>query len=346
MSSSVNNKQTHINNFDFLRLLFASLVIVTHSYPLSGIPEEDILFRFSKGETSLSGIGVAGFFVISGYLISISLLRSKSIIGYFFKRIIRVFPALWVVVIFSILSGFFVSNKMAADYFSEPTVYKYLLTAFLHIQSFIPGVFADNPLHYINGSLWTVPYEFLFYIMLSTTFFIKNLYHKKFALLMIFTILFTARIFIHLPNNLELLSLSVNNICFLGLFFTAGALLSLFELPSPKNRSNIFIALLIVLITILIFSRFYFLGHIFILPPLIIALGSLNYPYLSWIRKYGDISYGIYIWGFPVQQLLMHYFHFDQEKLLLSSLPITYLLGYLSWHLLEKRALRLKALYN
>lgn len=82
MSSPTNPTRDHINNFDFLRLLFATLVLVTHSYPLTGVPEEDLLWRFSHGRLLLSRFGVLGFFVISGYLILKSLLRSQSVKEY------------------------------------------------------------------------------------------------------------------------------------------------------------------------------------------------------------------------------------------------------------------------
>ena len=83
----------HTNNFDFLRLLFAVWVIITHSYPLTGQPEQDLLWKITNGQTAFSYISVRGFFAISGYLIIQSLLRSNNLMDYYWKRILRIFPA-------------------------------------------------------------------------------------------------------------------------------------------------------------------------------------------------------------------------------------------------------------
>lgn len=336
-------KQKFVNNFDFLRLFFASLVLITHSYPIAGFPEEDALFRFSHGEALFSHIGVRCFFVISGYLITTSLFRSKNLIEYFFKRIIRVFPGLWAVVLFTIIGGYFLSNKTSQAYFTDTSVPHYFLTALLCIQPYISDLFAHNPLHYANGSLWTVPYEFLWYIILSAFFFLRKYpRYCLYLLAILFLSLLTARLLNHSLDSQYFLGLPLGNTAFLGLFFVAGAILSLLDLPSAKIRIVIIIVLSIALVLILHYSRFYYLGHIFILPPLVVAFGSLNFPFLSWIHKYGDISYGIYIWGFPVQQIIVNFFHPTPTILLLASVPITYLLGFISWHLLEKKALQLK----
>ncbi|RZK45335.1 MAG: acyltransferase [Hymenobacter sp.] len=338
-------KQKFVNNFDFLRLFLASLVLITHSYPLAGYPEEDTLFHFSHGEALFSHIGVRCFFVISGYLITTSLFRSKNLLEYFFKRIIRVFPALWAVILLTIIGGYLLSSKTPQAYFTDVSVPRYFLTALLRIQPYISDLFAQNPLHYANGSLWTVPYEFLWYIILSTFFFLrKNTRYCLYVLTVLFLSLLVTRLLRPSFNNIDFLGLSLGNITFLGLFFVSGAILSLLNLPSAKARVIIVIILSIALILILHYSRFYYLGHIFILPPLVVAFGSLNFPLLSWIHKYGDISYGIYIWGFPVQQVIVNFFHPTPTILLLSSVPITYFLGFISWHLIEKKALQLK--YN
>lgn len=71
------------NNFDFLRLLFASAVVITHSYPLSGMLESDILSRMTSGQISFAYLGVKGFFIISGFLIFKSLLRCDNLLDFY-----------------------------------------------------------------------------------------------------------------------------------------------------------------------------------------------------------------------------------------------------------------------
>jgi peptidoglycan/LPS O-acetylase OafA/YrhL len=96
------------NNFDFLRLLFASFVIITHSYPLCGIFECDWLCQITNGQVLFSYIGVKGFFVISGYLVFQSLQRSNNILDYYWKRCLRLFPALFVVLFLTVVLSPFV----------------------------------------------------------------------------------------------------------------------------------------------------------------------------------------------------------------------------------------------
>jgi peptidoglycan/LPS O-acetylase OafA/YrhL len=80
-----------------------------------------------------------------------------------------------------------------------------------------------------------------------------------------------------------------------------------------------------------------------ILPPIVILTGLGNISQLNGLlTKLGDISYGVYIYAFPVQQTLVHYLKLNSLELMLTSLPISFLLGYISWHWIEKPSLRLK----
>jgi peptidoglycan/LPS O-acetylase OafA/YrhL len=109
------------NNFDFLRLLFASFVIITHSYALSGNKECDLLCQYTNGQVSFSYLGVRGFFVISGYLVFQSLKRSRNIFDYSIKRILRLYPALILMLILTILFVPFVYES-AIPYFKNKSI--------------------------------------------------------------------------------------------------------------------------------------------------------------------------------------------------------------------------------
>lgn len=236
------SKQKFVNNFDFLRLLFASLVLVTHSYPLAGFPEEDLLFKFSHGEALFSHIGVRCFFIISGYLITTSLFRSRSLKDYFFKRVISVFPALWTVVLCTIIGGYFLSSKTFNAYFTDPSVACYSLTGLLRIQPYISDIFSNNPLRYVNDSLWTVPYEFLWYIIICLLFFLrKHTNYCLFALISVFIFLLVLRLTYNSLDSRYLLGLPLGNITFLGLFFVSGSMISLIKLPNANIRNIIVI---------------------------------------------------------------------------------------------------------
>ena len=83
------------------------------------------------------------------------------------------------------------------------------------------------------------------------------------------------------------------------------------------------------------------------MPPLILFFGNYSTPYLNKIgSKIGDTSYGIYIYGFPIQQTLLYFFNLSLLEHIVFSLLITFVLGYISWHLIEKRALTYKNLFS
>lgn len=158
------------NNFDFLRILFALLVLIAHCYPLSGNHiTEQWLYKITNGQIELSNIGLNGFFILSGFLIYQSSERSSSIIDFFWKRILRIFPALIVVLLLTLLLTPFVYQN-SLPYYKNREVYTYFFKniTLYQLQYSINGVFENNPhQNSINGSLWTIAYEFSLYIFLS-----------------------------------------------------------------------------------------------------------------------------------------------------------------------------------
>ena len=133
------------NNFDFLRLLFATFVIITHSYPLSGTIECDWLCEITNSKMLFSYLGVRGFFIISGYLIFQSLLRSKGLVDYYWKRFLRLFPALLLVLLLTVILAPLVYDSNVS-YLSNPSIYSYVYKnmSLYRLQYTIPGVFENN----------------------------------------------------------------------------------------------------------------------------------------------------------------------------------------------------------
>ena len=133
------------NNFDLLRILFAWFVIISHSYVLNGLGATDPLFEATNQTFLFSFIGVKGFFIISGYLIFKSMMVSKSIPEYLIKRTLRIFPALAVVLLVTLVAVFFIYPAGITPFFYNKEVYAYFIGNLILFKPhfFITGVFSN-----------------------------------------------------------------------------------------------------------------------------------------------------------------------------------------------------------
>ncbi|MEL0455966.1 acyltransferase [Flavobacteriaceae bacterium SZ-1-7] len=335
---------TKKNNFDFLRFLFAVFVVISHSYPLSGASESSQwIYQISNGQIVLARLGLDGFFIISGYFIFQSLQRSSSLFNYYKKRFLRLFPALFVVLILTLIfapivyesSVPFIKNKDVITYLP----YNLSLYGF---QPVVNGIFDDNPYHSINGSLWTIRYEFSLYIALSLLFVFRK--HQKVQVLSLAlcfaSLLIIYNGFLYRFAGSSIFGMNGYEILDLGTFFVCGSLLA------ALNFEKIFKTWLAPLAIIIISGSIYFnvydmVKHI-VLPIIVLSVGFMPLPFFSTFGKIGDMSYGIYIYSFPVQQTLVYFYKLNVYQLMLWSLLLSIIFGYLSWHLVEKRALKFK----
>ncbi len=341
---------TEKNNFDFLRILFASLVIVTHSYALIGLPEIDIMSAFTNGRSSLSFIGVRGFFTISGFLIYTSFERTQSPLGFLWKRFIRIWPALLVLLLVTVLIvGPWVTVFPLGTYFRDINTYQYVYNNLLLLKGVfysLPGVFGENlyPTA-VNGSLWTLPYEVLFYLIL-TLFYLKKSVNINYLLLPCWVIFLALRI-TQYPLSGSFLSVAFDKALMmeLGMYFMAGMLISknMRLLNDPYVKAIVFAASVILFI---VFSKHPALSWLqFIVVPLAtITFAYLPIPLVHKAGYFGDFSYGIYIYGFLVQQLLVHLSHntIGLYNMMWMAWLVTLVLAILSWHIIEKKALKHK----
>lgn len=338
----------HKNNFDFLRLIFALLVVVHHSFPLSGASEQDALFYATHGLLSFSYIGVRGFFVISGFLIFPSLMRSKNLVDYFVKRVLRIYPGLFVVLAVTLFFCIFLYEGNILSFFKIKETYTYIpinLTL-IKLQNYIPGVFGSNVFpRAINGSLWTIVYEFTLYCTIAFFIFFKNktiLFQR--ILLVAFIILFLViRIFQDRIGTVHIGTLSLTMFAHNGIYFYVGALLSTFNLQNIKYKLHILLTCSLVWILLLGNTNFELIQYFFF-PVIVLFFGTYSTKYLNSIgEKIGDLSYGVYIYGFPIQQTLMHFFALSCLQLTLLATPIILVFAWVSWHFVEKITLNNKS---
>ncbi|MBT2658617.1 acyltransferase [Bacillus sp. ISL-18] len=332
------------NNFDIIRFIAAISVIFSHSFPLTlGFDESEPLMRLSNNQTGFGHLAVIIFFIISGFLITQSFENSSGFWGFSKARVLRIFPALIVMLLLTVfVLGPLLTTLPITGYFSDMNTWKYLFLniSLIGVQYDLPGVFKFNifPIS-VNGSLWTLWFEFFFYFVVAFLGILKLLNKKlilgSFALCLVATSL---KEFTHGIWYLEYLYKYVS----LFVYFNAGALFYLFR-KEIKLDSRLAIT---SLIGVIVGTYLGFFDYVFPVlgTYLLFFLSFQTNLQFSNFTKYGDFSYGLYIFAFPIQQTVTHYFNNQLSPVenFIISLPITLIISILSWHLIEKNAMKLK----
>lgn len=287
-------------NLHLMRFLASVMVILNHSFSISGHKYKvDFLDRYTNGTITIGDICVFLFFLCSGYLICRSVMRADKFMPYILARLKRLVPPLAFVVFFTVVLGAFITSLSLKEYLTSFGTYKYFLNAMLLPVHSLPGVFTDNAYGSVaNGALWTLPVEFACYIVCFVFYKLRLLEKKRFWYTLPFgVILFIASYF--LPVKLR-------NAVLPCLFFYIGMLYYVY-------REHIELKLNVVPFIFVI------LALSFLKPMLIRPMMLLIFPYIlftlwfaipqcpAWLGKTGDISYGIYLWGFLVQQTLVFF---------------------------------------
>jgi len=296
-------------NFDLMRLVAALLVVVSHTFPLSGQAPLTI-----RGVEDLGALGVSIFFVISGYLVTASYLRDPK--TYLLKRVLRIEPGLIASLVATVVLLGFVTTAPAAEYWREAGLYV-LRNALLYPATYeLPGVFQAVPMAgVVNGVLWTLRLEFTFYIVLLL---IRARLPLVLALLAACTVVFVVMTFTHPQWAGEQLTRIVFLAARNGLLFFAGAALQL-----SRTRVPLWLGGVSVL-------AFPFLGPL-ALPTAVLGLARPG-------KLPADLSYGVYIYAFPAQQVLAANGQLNLVTAVLAVIPF----AMASWFLVERPALKLK----
>lgn len=338
------------NNFNLIRLVAALLVIVSHSYILSqGVHSEDPFYHLTG--ISLGAIAVDVFFITSGFLVTASLLHRKNLVSFVVNRFLRIFPGLLVALIFTaFIVGLFFSKLNLYDYLTQFDTYHYFfknLLLFFGVEHELPGVFEG--LVYpkaVNGSLWTLPWELRMYAILfviGVLIYVFGLINNK-HLVSIFFIISISCLFTY--NLINILDLKVNyfldKFARLGGFFLMGSFLYVARDKIIINRKRSIILLVLILLSAFN-SNLFLLSYSLFLGYLILALAYLPKGKILKFNQYGDYSYGLYIYAFPIQQsVIFLYQGIDPISLILVSSVVTFIFAFFSWKLVEKPMLSKK----
>lgn len=333
------------NNFDAIRLLAALLVLFSHSYPLTGMGAEPFAARWGGYDTG-GGLAVSTFFTLSGFLVCRSAQRHDSW-TYLRSRALRIVPGLAVcLVLTALVLGPFFTSLPAGRYFQDPAVWEHVLGLFVFsITTVIPGVFGGNPLNYFNGSLWTLPIEAAFYLVMPLLAAFGLLRRGVLALLtaaLLACYLATPAWGLSWDNQGGLLVRMVPLFPAIkaACFFLIGACFWAFREEiqlSPGAAASCAIILAIAPA-----------GHarmvvLLVCLPYLIFYAGLALPWALHLGKtIGDLSYGTYLYAFPVQQAVVALLGAGIGPILLTAYaaPPTLLLALGSWWLVEKPFLR------
>lgn len=328
------------DNFLLLRFVAAALVIYGHAYAMvveKGPPE---LFIALGWPTYSGSIAVDLFFATSGFLVTGSFIRRRNVLVFLWARALRLLPAYAAcVTLTAFVLGAIYTQLPLSQYLHHPDTRAYAWTNLqfgvdLHWE--LPGVFTDNPRRAtVNGSLWTLPAEVRMYLWVAILGALGILARRRYATFAIGALLvagWLAPDYIPMVPHPAFLRISA--------MFALGALAYIWRDRVPVHGA---------FVVALAFACW--LSNGTPMQPPLFALAELAFTFwfayrLRWhgFNRVGDYSYGMYLWGFPCQQVVAHHLPaFSPLTNAAISLPLAVLCGVVSWYLIEKPALALKS---
>ncbi|MCC7006296.1 MAG: acyltransferase [Ottowia sp.] len=329
------------NNFDGVRIGLALIVVMAHVCALT--QSQELKFFESLFDADFA---VKGFFAISGFLVMKSYLTSKNIYDYVEKRCRRIYPAYITVVLLCLLIGVFTTQLEPIDFIRASETLRYFIAnaVFLNfLQPTLPSTFVDNPVQAINGSLWTIKVEVMLYFCAPFIYFLFKkigsvkatfiLFLSSVAWVYFFTSLYKGHIGADIARQFP------GQIA----YFVMGSILAVNARVLSKIK---WIAVFSLVSFSLVENEF---ARLFIEPICYSAVVIFLATYFKNMNfgRWGDISYGIYLYHFPIIQLLIFIGVFEMDVWLgvCATFLITIGLALCSWHFIEKRFLKRTSYY-
>jgi len=332
------------NNLDLIRFTAAMAVLFSHSYPISGQPNEPLVHLTHS--LSLGTLAVYVFFIVSGFLIAQSWARDPNALRFLMRRALRILPGLYAFLLVStLLIGPFLTELPLSEYFSTVNVAGYLRQlGIFWLQGFLPGVYVHNvfPI-YFNGSLWSIRVEVACYLV-ALALGMVSLFSNKLVVTSVAIMVFALQIYVSrsVTGAYSFLYMDLKpSLDVASYFFTGSALY--YWWPSLPKLHGAYALLAVVCILVLGGPHMWLVLHA-ALPFLIMSIAFHPTRHLSRFGMIGDYSYGIYIYAFPVQQTVMYFLggRVPFAAFVLISMLGTVACAVLSWHLVEHPLLGLK----
>ncbi len=331
------------SGFDYLRLFLALSILLIHTAMIChGLAADQAIYVGPA--RPLARLILPAFFAISGFLVAGSLERSRTIPMFLALRVLRIYPGLIALAAISaFVIGPLTSDLSASAYFSNHLLFHYLLTMSGDVQFYLPGVFAHNPQPgTVNGQLWTIPFELGAYLTLAGLATLGltrwNFIAPLSTVLLILAYLGVTLLRHHL--TVVFVPGSLNGALLMAAALT-GASLYLYRRVIPYNLTLFAAALVIsmLLVSIVPFGDFF--------APIPAAYATVYLGLCNPDRRplHGaDYSYGVYLYGFSLQQTIIFLCPLAQDWRLnmLISVPAVLIVAALSWHFIENPAQNLR----
>ncbi|SDH56712.1 Peptidoglycan/LPS O-acetylase OafA/YrhL, contains acyltransferase and SGNH-hydrolase domains [Pseudobutyrivibrio sp. 49] len=342
------------NNLNLVRLIAALMVMYMHSFALCQANlEADIMYTLSFHKALSGQVGVDIFFVISGFLIYRSYERSGDVVKYIRARFLRIWPllALFILVTAFIFGPIYTSLSMK-EYFAGDIKGYLMNLVFNSSQTSLPGVFANHINRSSNGSIWTLQYEVLCYLLVIVLF----PFLKKCNKLIFLLVAFSGGVYLYfnyLWTDATVFILSKDVLVNLGrltMHFEMGVLYYIYRERIVLRYRYFWLKVVAFIV------GSYFLDYeiVFALfgTYILMCIGFSYWKISEYYNKVGDISYGVYIMSFFVQQRVIEYlgeipygyraYYMDTYLNFVVSVLVVVPLAFISWHCFEKQLLKLK----
>ena len=324
--------------YDVLRIVFATFVLIAHAPELTdGDRHRELFNRLTHSGMTLGEVGVDGFFLLSGYLIVQSWILEPDLMQFLRKRLLRIVPGLVVAAALSVL----IIGWLA------PAVPHFFLQFHLPFtgKPIKPPVLPGMPDPYTNGSLWTIPYEFRCYLIVALLGIVGFLRRRVFWVITTVVLLFlsidhSAQHVLSWHHFYGIIG-SPEKFYRLTSAYFVGAGFYVFHDRIPYRPW--IAALAGILLAVLIFvPRATEPAIVLCGAYLMFYFGQTHLHLPEWAQNFPDISYGVYLYGWPVESLWIYFTHTSPWITVLISIPICFTLGWLSWQFIERPMLKLK----
>lgn len=337
------------NNFNLIRLFAATQVVLTHTYHHLNI-NNSIIHGIINVIELFPGVPI--FFFISGFLISKSYRNNSRLIEYTQNRILRIYPALWVCFLISVLPVIIVGYLSVYDLISFD-FFKWFMAQTTFFPFYNPEFMRGYGVGALNGSLWSIAVELQFYILIPLLYFFRLISDRSLLVLIVGFIVLNRIVFYYPSDDIVYKLIKVSFLPWLYMFLIGVFFQENFEkfkwLLTEHRSVKVFLLLFFYLLMIFIIQYLNVGGlgnaiHPLLFIPLSLLVFSFAYlpiRYTGWIKR-NDMSYGVYIYHMPIVNLFLYLNYSGDLSYYFGVVIITFIFAFLSWKYIESPALALK----